>query len=214
MNVKTALGRLLDVIIVDKNDSHNYTKKLDFDLYSKKCYENKNIYDISKKEYPQLIDLGGPMTISIMIKNKKPIKVRCFENTKFKEILKDIEYNLITIEGEDCIYEEIKDKTLKDYLEDGDIILISYCHNGGGGEEFYIDDDLLDPSYDYDFKGVNDGNIKFYRGGLEYKRPWGWNRYALKVIGKYENNKWLDDSGKSNGECVVSYHGTKQEKMK
>ena len=111
-------------------------------------------------------------------------------------------------------YEEDKYKSLKDfYIEDGDMILISdFCY--GGGEEFYIDDDLLDPSYDYDFRGVNDGNQKFYRGGLEYKRPCGWNRYALKVKGKYENDKWIDGSGESNGEWAVSYHGTLQDNMK
>jgi len=49
------------------------------------------------------------------------------------------------------------------------------------------------------------------RGGLEYKRPCGWKRYALKVIDKYENNKWLGCSGNSNSntEWAVSYHGTK-----
>lgn len=82
----------------------------------------------------------------------------------------------------------------------------------GGGDEFYIADDFLDPSYDYDFRGLNDGNQKFYRGGLEYKRPCGWKRYALKVNGKFENDLWLGDTGKSNNdsEWAVSYHGTKQ----
>ena len=66
----------------------------------------------------------------------------------------------------------------------------------GGGDEFYIDDDLLDPLYDYDFRDIFDGNKKFHRGGLEYKRPWGWKRYAFKVEGKYENDIWLGDSGR------------------
>ena len=66
----------------------------------------------------------------------------------------------------------------------------------GGGDEFYVDDDLLDPLYDYYFRDIFDGNKKFYRGGLDYKRPCGWKRYALKVEGKYENDIWLGDSGR------------------
>ncbi len=82
---------------------------------------------------------------------------------------------------------------------------------GGGGEQFYLPDDLLDPQYDYDFTNINDKNKKFMRGGLEYKRPCGWKRYALKVKGKYENDKWLGHKGKSNddNEWAVCYHGTK-----
>jgi hypothetical protein len=29
------------------------------------------------------------------------------------------------------------------------------------------------------------------RGNHEYKRPCGWNRIALNVLDKYENNIWL-----------------------
>jgi hypothetical protein len=47
------------------------------------------------------------------------------------------------------------------------------------------------------------------RGGLEYKRPCGWRRYALKVDDKYEDCKWLGCQGNSNAEWAVSYHGTK-----
>ena len=49
------------------------------------------------------------------------------------------------------------------------------------------------------------------RGGLEYKRPCGWKRYALKVIDKYENNNWIGKEDKSNNdsEWAISYHGTK-----
>ena len=54
---------------------------------------------------------------------------------------------------------------------------------------------------------------KYMRGGLEYKRQCGWKRYALKVKGKYENDIWLGQKGKSinDSEWAVSYHGTKIE---
>ena len=69
----------------------------------------------------------------------------------------------------------------------------------------------MDPKYDYDFTNINDYGKVFMRGGLEYKRPCGWKRYALKVDDKYENNNWIGKTGRSNNdsEWAVSYHGTK-----
>ena len=50
------------------------------------------------------------------------------------------------------------------------------------------------------------------RGGFEYKRPYGWNRIAIKVLGKYSDDVWLGSDGirtnQSPGEWPVSYHGT------
>jgi hypothetical protein len=61
--------------------------------------------------------------------------------------------------------------------------------------------------YDRDFTDIVDTGERLTRGGLEYRRPYGWKRYAIKVIGKYEDDVWL---GSSNGpnEWPVSYHGT------
>ena len=101
-------------------------------------------------------------------------------------------------------------------LGDGDDIYIKIIKEivgGGGGDKFYIDDDILDPPYDYDFRDINDENKKFYRRGLEYKKPCGWKRYALKVKNKYENDKWLGCSGEVS-EFPVSYHGRKQKNIK
>ena len=45
-----------------------------------------------------------------------------------------------------------------------------------------------------------------------YYRPYGWRRYALKVLGKYDGDTWLGKKGyrldSSPGEWPVSYHGT------
>ena len=97
-------------------------------------------------------------------------------------------------------------KTKKEEEQELDWII-----NNKGCEEIYIPDDLLDPIYDYDFTDIDDLGRKFYRGGLEYKRPCGWKRYALKVTDKYDNTDWLDSYGDSNNdsEWAVSYHGTK-----
>ena len=83
--------------------------------------------------------------------------------------------------------------------------------SGGAPVEYHLPDNLFDTQYDYDFTNINDRGKKFMRGGLEYKRPCGWKRYALKVDDKYENTKWLGSQGQSNNntEWAVSYHGTK-----
>ena len=50
------------------------------------------------------------------------------------------------------------------------------------------------------------------RGGFEYKRPYGWKRYAVRALGRYENDEWLGPDGdrteEASGEWPVSYHGT------
>lgn len=71
-----------------------------------------------------------------------------------------------------------------------------------------LDKDSLDPAYDYDFTNVNDAGQRLTRGSLEYRRPCGWKRYAIYVLGKYENEVWLGCSNSEN-EWPVSYHGTR-----
>ncbi|CAG8605151.1 6628_t:CDS:2, partial [Acaulospora colombiana] len=72
---------------------------------------------------------------------------------------------------------------------------------------YVVDPENLDPEYDCDFTNIKDEGAKFVRGGLAYKRPAGWKRYALKVLGKYENDAWLG-AGTNGNEWPVSYHGT------
>ena len=75
---------------------------------------------------------------------------------------------------------------------------------------YSLDSKYLDPTWDYDFTNITDGNNKFKRGGYPYYRPCGWKRIAIKVIGKYKNDIWLGQTGDSSkGEWAVTYHGTK-----
>ena len=87
-------------------------------------------------------------------------------------------------------------------------ILLFICVEEG----FYLDDEMLDPYYDYDFTDLVDDGKVYVRGGYPYKRPYGWKRIALKVKGKYENDSWLGVQGlrteSSSGEWPVCYHGT------
>ena len=80
----------------------------------------------------------------------------------------------------------------------------------------FLDSSGLDPQYDYDFTNVEDDGKIYMRGGHQYHRPYGWNRIALKVHGKYsEGDEWLGPNGirtkQTPNEWAVSYHGTKAE---
>ncbi|KAJ8335263.1 hypothetical protein SKAU_G00409020 [Synaphobranchus kaupii] len=73
-------------------------------------------------------------------------------------------------------------------------------------ELFVNEEDFFDPLYDYDFTHITDGAAAFNRGGERYSRPCGWNRIALKVLGKYKDGDgWL---GMGASAWPVSYHGT------
>ncbi|CAG8628028.1 18934_t:CDS:1 [Gigaspora margarita] len=78
---------------------------------------------------------------------------------------------------------------------------------GGRRVISYLCVSALDSKYDYDFTNINDFGMTFIRGLIQYKRPCGWKRIALKVTGKYDNgdDKWL---GTGNDAWPVSYHGT------
>ncbi|GMH46124.1 hypothetical protein BSKO_14088 [Bryopsis sp. KO-2023] len=68
----------------------------------------------------------------------------------------------------------------------------------------------LDSSHDLDFTDAKDTYKVFRRAGEIYEKPFGWRRYGLAVLGKYENDDWLGH-GSSVGEWPVAYHGTKKE---
>ena len=82
---------------------------------------------------------------------------------------------------------------------------------------YYIKDSDLDPQFDCDFTNKKDDGSIFVRGEGEnkhiYERPYGWERHAIRVLGKYSNDVWLGQPGlrfgPSTGEWAVSYHGTK-----
>ena len=98
----------------------------------------------------------------------------------------------------------------------GDTLFLMMALRGGGpGDDsipIVLDDDFLDPSFDYDFTSECDDGKVYIRGGEVYQRPYGWYRFALKVLDKYEDNTWLGGIGirteSTAGEWPVSYHGT------
>jgi hypothetical protein len=106
------------------------------------------------------------------------------------------------------------DRTLRDYniLQCSTLSVVFRIPGGGPGPILYIDDSLLDSKFDYDLTMSIDDGKKYYRGGFQYNRPYGWKRYAVKVLGRFENDVWLGEKGQrlesSIGEWPVSYHGT------
>ena len=83
---------------------------------------------------------------------------------------------------------------------------------------FELDPSDLDPGYDYNFTNRSQDGKTYWRGGHEYRRPYGWKRYAVKVHGEYDNDTWLGENGirteSSPGEWAVSYHGTAKPNVK
>ena len=80
-------------------------------------------------------------------------------------------------------------------------------------KEYFVNvDKFFDPKFDYDFRSGSSSS-ECSRGKEPYTRPWGWYRFALKVLDKYpDGNAWLGSNGwrsrSSPGEWPVSFHGT------
>ena len=91
---------------------------------------------------------------------------------------------------------------------------------GGGTAEIRLPKSELAPNFDYDFTNVLDDGTRYMRGKFEYRRPYGWYRYALKVLGNpnYGGDSWLGPGGirtqSSAEEWPVSYHGTYMDSTK
>jgi hypothetical protein len=84
-----------------------------------------------------------------------------------------------------------------------------------GGAIISLSPSLLDEQFHYNYTDISDNGIEFFRGGSIYIRPCGWQRYALKVKGKYPDDIWLegktpraDQYTSAEDEWPVSYHGT------
>ena len=104
------------------------------------------------------------------------------------------------------------DRTVKDYGLQRESTIYLVLRLQGGGGPLTVSTDELAPGFDFDFTYVKDDGLQYMRGGFEYKRPYGWQRFAVRARGRYENDEWLGPDGiRTNevcGEWPVSYHGT------
>ncbi|KAE9547448.1 hypothetical protein FO519_009340 [Halicephalobus sp. NKZ332] len=88
---------------------------------------------------------------------------------------------------------------------------LDLCLRGGDSSAYRLEPSQFDPKYNYDFTNIKDTGKTFIRGGREYFRPIGSRRYAIKVLGKYKDDKWLGSHGNTSmGEWPVAYHGTRE----
>eukprot|EP00731_Ephydatia_muelleri_P013626 Em0007g936a len=105
----------------------------------------------------------------------------------------------------------------EEILHGSTLYLVITVPGGGGG--FQLDPSLLDPTYNYNFTDKQDDGKVYMRGGFVYNRPYGWMRYAIKVlqVPEYGGDQWLGPNGirahTTGEEWPVSYHGTAMENV-
>ncbi|KAI6657927.1 Ubiquitin-ribosomal 60S subunit protein L40B fusion protein [Oopsacas minuta] len=148
------------------------------------------IYDKSKCHSVQiLISTFDGRDISLVMQSNndtiQQLKVRIQQKLGIKPESQCLSYQGIPLEDTN---------TLESYnITNNSTITLSIRIQGGSSRDLYfIDHTYMDPSWDYDFTNISDGDTKFMRGGYPYYRPCGWKRIAIKVLGKYSDEKWLD----------------------
>ena len=201
------------------NEKENM-KNIALNAYSKLPLEIPGLESIPKMTIPSN---PHPLGQNLFVKVKAPIiedkLYECSSSDKVEWLRENIcKDNNIGLEECTLLYHSriLKDgNILSSYRLRNNSVIRCFINNsiiGGKIEEFKFNDEFLDPDYDFDFTLKHDKN-KYYRGGLEYNRPYGWKRYALNVLVKYENDLWIGATGKSNNdsEWAVAYHGTRQE---
>ena len=161
------------------------------------------------------------------------LKWAIFKSKGFDEYTQYDVNNIVLTFGRNELNDD--DRLLKDYrIRNGSVIQFAVKLRAAAEPTVLVlDEDILDPNYDYDFtnecdtgrvyqRGMSQGFLGFLKHDYHYKRPYGWNRIALKVKGKYPpDDTWLgipvagsERTKSSKGEWPVSYHGTGREGAK
>ena len=181
------------------------------DDFINECYVNKSEaeYDLIKNNY-------------FFVINPIPFRsIQCFEAKKSKEILikqiksqLNIENDNIFISSNNISYfiDNILRTNTFFKLSLDDIRNIYPNLNFLYEIKMIVDDlfsNILDPGNDLDFKGnfiLPNKSLNLYRGSEKYDPPYGWTGIGLKVLGKYENDEWLNKKDKSSS-WAIAYHG-------
>ena len=92
---------------------------------------------------------------------------------------------------------------------------LRYNRGRGGPLSLSIHENEFEPEFNFAYPLYPPYyGLSYQRGFCEFLRPYGWMKYAIRVVGKYESDDWLGVSANPNrtfcvqGEWPVSYHGT------
>ena len=88
------------------------------------------------------------------------------------------------------------DRTLSYYnIQDGSTLhsILRLRGGGGMGSMLNVCKDNLDPRFDYKYPAKSGSTENYKRDGRKLYRPFGWDKIAIKVIGKYDDDEWLGD---------------------
>lgn len=181
------------------------------DDFVNECNVNKSeaAYDLIKNNYFYVI-------------NSIPFKtIPCFDAKKSKEILIKQIKSQLNIQNDNIFisYDNISyfiDNILRTntFFELSlDNIRNIYPNLNFLYEIKMIVDDLfsniLDTAIYLDYKGnfiLPNKSLNLYRGSEKYDPPYGWIGIGLKVLGKYENDEWLNKKDRSSS-WAIAYHG-------
>merc|ERR1719487_1880455 len=78
-----------------------------------------------------------------------------------------------------------------------------------GGVVDFEAEDLFDFRFNEDNRGIDKDHASIERrGGVLYREPFGWKRFAVKCKGDFDggDNTWMGNSNQD-GEWAVAYHG-------
>ena len=166
-----------------------------------KIYDTKDmpngvfVHDKNGQLYPILVDISTDKVTDLKSKIQKVCGV-CVEDQSLiygGEVLKDTH-------------------TLnQSYICNQATLFLTYDKKVPVRAPQFLHDSDLAPAFNFDLTYMEDDGVVYRRGGMVYRRPYGWNRIALNVLGRYRNDTWLGTKGVRARECpgewMVSFHG-------
>ena len=209
-----------EVVITDDEQGTDVQDKLNSSIH--------NVFAMTYVPFPQALENVNPEELFEIHVHTLSSKIT-LEDVAQTVTIKDVKAMLeikggIPVDQQRLIYSgrELRDDTtlLENAITPGDTIFQVLRLRGGGCAEIKLPKSELAPSFNYDFTKETDDGTRYMRGKFEYRRPYGWYRYALKVLGNpnYGGDSWLGPDGmrtqSSAEEWPVSYHGTCMESAK
>lgn len=172
----------------------------------------------SANSSPTMLLPVAVLKLDILVKpeSEERFTLKVYPHTTIAEVRREI-YSKLGLHSESYYLWHQRllgdDNTLESYgIKEGDQLDL-IRNKKSDGKVFAVSKLALAPRFDFDFTKVKPPLRNSYKRGDEiYQRPYGWKRYALKVVGEFDDDDWLGGLGprkkSSSGEWPVSYHGT------